>query len=110
MTCTHTLPDRFQRRSLFLACLLALSGTAWSQEETASEEDDVALERIVVTGSRISRPQIEGPSPVTVMTSEDMQKEGFTTVYEALNTLTQNVGNTQDDQSGTRWARCSRMR
>lgn len=98
MTCKQAFPHPFQRRSLFLACMLALSGTSWAQEEATPEEEDVALDRIVVTGSRISRAQAEGPSPVTVMTSEDMQKEGFTTVYEALNTLTQNVSNTQDDQ------------
>lgn len=85
--------------SLLLAgSIAAFSGPVWSQEPQEEEEDDASLERIVVTGSRISRAQVEGPSPVISITADDIQKEGFTTVYEALNSLTQNVGNIQDDQ------------
>ena len=50
------------------------------------------LQEIVVTGSRIKREQIEGPAPVTVITSEEMARQGFTTAYEALATLTQQTG------------------
>lgn len=82
----------------FCACFMGISGNSWAQAATEEGEDELALDKVKVTGSRISRVQIEGPSPVTVLTSEDMQKQGFTTVFEALNTLTQNVGNTQDDQ------------
>src|SRR5690606_34892539 len=80
------------------SCLLGVSSNVWAQQDTGEDEDEVALDRVRVTGSRISRAQVEGPSPVFTLTADDMQKEGFTTVYEALNTLTQNVGNTQDDQ------------
>jgi iron complex outermembrane receptor protein len=82
----------------FCACFMGISGSGWAQQDAADEEDELELDRVKVTGSRISRAQVEGPSPVVVLTAEDMQKEGFTTVYEALNTLTQNISNTQDDQ------------
>ncbi|HET6564548.1 MAG TPA: TonB-dependent receptor plug domain-containing protein, partial [Xanthomonadales bacterium] len=82
------------------AGLLGLSGSAWAQQDATDEDDELELDRVRVTGSRISRAQVEGPSPVYTLTADDMQKEGFTTVYEALNTLTQNMSNTQDDQFG----------
>ena len=85
-------------KSISLALLTMACGTVWAQEESDDGEENAELDRIAVTGSRISRSQVEGPSPVVVLTADDMQKEGFTTVYEALNTLTQNVSNTQDDQ------------
>ena len=85
---------------LLLAPLLVfMAGSAWAQEADEDADEDAAeLDAIVVTGSRIKRTEVEGPSPVVVLTSEQMEQEGFTTVYEALNSLTQNVGNTQDDQ------------
>lgn len=50
------------------------------------------LEEIVVTGSRIKRTELEGPAPVTTITREQMDREGFTTVYDALNSMTQATG------------------
>ncbi len=51
------------------------------------------LDKIQVTGSRIKRTEVEGPSPVVVITAEDIKKEGFSTIAEALGTLTQFTGN-----------------
>src|SRR5690606_28639972 len=56
------------------------------------------LDKLTVTGSRSKRVDIEGPTPVTVVTAEDIQAQGFNTVYEALNTLTQNdIGRLQNE-------------
>lgn len=46
-----------------------------------------ALEEIVVTGSHIRGAQNTG-SPVLVMTREDIDQTGYTTVHDILNTLT----------------------
>lgn len=81
-----------------LSALMASSAWAQDTDDQEADEDATKLDAIVVTGSRIKRTEIEGPSPVVVLTSEQMEKEGFTTVYEALNSLTQNVGGVQDDQ------------
>jgi len=85
---------------LLLALVLAFSANStWAQDAAdVDEEDEVRLDRVVVTGSRIKRTDLEGPAPVVVLTSEQMDREGFTTVFEALNSLTQNVGGVQDDQ------------
>lgn len=61
------------------------------------------LERVVVTGSRIPRAQQEGPSPVTVISSEEIQNRGYRNVFEALQTQTQNTGMTQGEDYGNTW-------
>lgn len=63
--------------------------TTGDQTSPATDADKSTLERIVVTGSRIKRVAIEGPSPVVVITDEDIKKQGYSTISEALQTLTQ---------------------
>ncbi|WP_286267925.1 TonB-dependent receptor [Thalassotalea atypica] len=48
------------------------------------EEQEVEIERIQVTGSRISRTDMETASPVTVISSESIAKGGFTSIDEVL--------------------------
>lgn len=55
------------------------------------------LDAITVTGSRIKRSEVEGPAPVTVITGEQIRKEGFTTIHEALSSLTEVTGTVQND-------------
>lgn len=55
------------------------------------------LDKVTVTGSRIKRVDVEGPAPVVVVTAADIEKEGFSTVYDALNTLTQFTGSVQNE-------------
>ena len=61
---------------------------------------DVALEKVVVTGSRIARAQVEGPSPVTVISSEEITNRGYKNVYDAIASQTQNTGMTQGEDYG----------
>ncbi|MFT3761590.1 MAG: TonB-dependent receptor [Pseudoxanthomonas sp.] len=118
-----------QRRRLFAAIVIGLAmpaaafsahaqSTSTQDAEQAAETDAKpandskpaqTLDKVQVTGSRIKRAEVEGPSPVVVITAEDIKKEGFTTVAEALGTLTQytgavvggewNFGNQQPDAS-----------
>ncbi|HBK45328.1 MAG TPA: TonB-dependent receptor, partial [Xanthomonadaceae bacterium] len=48
--------------------------------------------------SLIPRAQVEGPSPITSVTAEDMEKQGFTNVFDALRSLPQSNGSVQDSQ------------
>jgi outer membrane receptor protein involved in Fe transport len=82
--------------ALIAAGLMAGFGATTVVAQEADEEA-AELDRVVVTGSRIARTAIEGPAPVTILSRDDIEQQGFTTVYEALNTLTQNVGNTQGE-------------
>ncbi|OHU88018.1 MULTISPECIES: TonB-dependent receptor plug domain-containing protein [Pseudoalteromonas] len=76
---------------------LALSGqTAMAAEnEGGQAKNEKEIERIVTTGSRIGRAEIEGPSPVVVMTAEDIEAKGFSNVFEAIQSLSSATGDTQ---------------
>lgn len=56
-----------------------------AQEETAKNEN--AVERIEVTGSRILREGAIAPSPVTVISGEDLVNTGAMNIGEVLNKL-----------------------
>ncbi len=74
----------------------AQAGGPAPQDEAPPAE----LEVVQVTGSRIARTAVEGPSPITVITADDIQAGGFTAVPELLRSITQNGGETQSQQSG----------
>ncbi|MCS4234589.1 TonB-dependent receptor [Stenotrophomonas rhizophila] len=66
---------------MLLAGALA-SGSAFAQEQATN------LDRITVTGSNIPRTNTETPSPVQVVTRQEIDRTGKTTVAEYLQTLT----------------------
>lgn len=93
-------------RSLAFAIAMPLAGAAFAQDADADAEDTeepqtteqpATLEAVEVVGSRIKRSNIEGPSPVTVITAAQIEAQGFQTVHEALETVAQNVGFGQND-------------
>ena len=65
-------------------------------ESSSSEAsgDEVELSKISVTGSRIKRTDIEGPQPLVVITAADIDQGGFISVYEAVQSVAQNTGQT----------------
>ncbi|MBP3983546.1 TonB-dependent receptor [Pseudoxanthomonas helianthi] len=91
--------------ALFLAMAAAMPAAAQdapaqdpNQQKTESAKSEAkTLDTVAVTGSRIKRSEIEGPAPVTVITGEQMKKEGFATVYDALQTITEAIGNVEQD-------------
>jgi iron complex outermembrane recepter protein len=72
-------------------CAMALSATTFAQD--AAKPDDAAAETIVVTGSRISRPDLQSAAPVTVISTEDVKNSGSTKVEDLLNNLPQVFAN-----------------
>ena len=56
----------------------------------AQQAAEPAVQRVVVTGSLISRADKETPSPVQVLTSEDLAKSGMTSIAEVLSNLSAN--------------------
>ncbi|WP_419808246.1 TonB-dependent receptor domain-containing protein [Sphingomonas sp.] len=60
------------------------------QEETASaqgQSDQGADGDVVVTGSLLRRTSTETPSPVTVLTSENLSRAGITTAADAIRSI-----------------------
>ena len=58
------------------------------------DEDVTDVGKVTVTGSRIKRIDIEGATPITVITRTDIDQAGYGTVYDAVSNLTQNIGET----------------
>jgi iron complex outermembrane recepter protein len=84
-------PQNEQRKSLlagvsiFAAAAAAMSGSAAMAQDAAGDEEDT----IVVTGSRIPQPNLQGTSPVTQVTAEDITTQGVTRVEDLTNQLPQ---------------------
>lgn len=90
--------------ALAVALWSPLGASAQDQDTTEApaqqaEEDSSArtLDAVQVVGSRIKRSEVEGPAPVTVITGEQMKREGFATVYDAMLQITEAIGNVQQD-------------
>lgn len=64
---------------------------------TENEDGAVVLEKVVVTGSKIKKAQIEGPLPLLVITKEDIDNSGFRNVTEALQSIPSANQYTQDE-------------
>ena len=52
--------------------------------------DQQPVQRIEITGSNIRRADAETPSPVQVISADDLKKSGFTTVAQVLQNITSN--------------------
>lgn len=78
--------NQFKRTVLASAVALVCSFAYTHTVEAAnsSENDESNSERIEVTGSRLKQIDIEGASPITVLTADDLEKSGFVSVAEAL--------------------------
>ncbi|MEQ8934861.1 MAG: TonB-dependent receptor plug domain-containing protein, partial [Amphiplicatus sp.] len=78
-------------------CLAALAPTgAFAQDNPGGDE-------IVVTGTRIERPALSAPSPVTSIGAEDISRSGETNLTDLLNDVPSLVGS-QDNGDATNLA------
>jgi iron complex outermembrane receptor protein len=85
--------------------LAALCGASWQADaqtspSTPDQATSAAPAAVVVTGSRIPRASLEGPSSVTVISAEDITRQGFKNVFDALNNAVQNSGFVQGADFG----------
>ena len=67
------------------ASLLAVP--AYAQTSAPANEGAVDVEELVVTGSRIRRAELTSVQPLQVITTENIEKRGYTNVADALNEL-----------------------
>lgn len=70
-------------------CTALLPAAQAQQADQSATSDDVALEEIVVTGSRITRAGFDTLQPATVIDSEFISMRGFDNAAQALNELPQ---------------------
>jgi iron complex outermembrane receptor protein len=87
----------FKLKSMPFAISCAIAGGALvalpamaQTTEAAGATSAQSTQRVVVTGSLISRTDTETPTPVQVLTAQDIQRSGKTSVAELLNDLAAN--------------------
>lgn len=78
-------------------CLIIAGGaSAAPSEDDSSKSTDagepLVLDRLEVTGSRIKRPQREGIEPLQVLSSVELQQQGFANLFDTLSNLSINTG------------------
>jgi outer membrane receptor protein involved in Fe transport len=81
--------NRGVSRAMALLCGIsaaAVSSLAIAQT-TPPVEDKNIIDEVVVTGSRIARPNLDSPVPVTTVTAEELFETGNTSVGDLLNDL-----------------------
>src|ERR1700678_2064445 len=81
------------RNSVHVAILAALAagGVATrAQAQQAPAADNGPIQEVIVTGSLIKRVDAETPSPVQVITAEDLKQSGYTSIAQVLNSITAN--------------------
>src|SRR3979490_578495 len=72
------------------AVVAALVAAQTATAQTAPSQQTEQLSTVIVTGSRIQRTDTETPSPVQILTSEDLKKFGYTNTQAVLKNLTAN--------------------
>jgi outer membrane receptor protein involved in Fe transport len=77
----------------------AATDQAGADQNAKKKDEAQAFETVTVTGSLIPRAQIETASPVITITAQDIQRQGFRNVYDALHSLPVATGQIQDNQS-----------
>lgn len=82
---------------LVAAIALSLAAAASAEEQEKKHEGEVKeLEKIHVTGSLLPSAGIEGASPVLIITAEEIARNGFTNVADALKSTPFAVGSVRD--------------
>ncbi|MCH9691941.1 MAG: TonB-dependent receptor [Gammaproteobacteria bacterium] len=75
---------------------------AFAQENAALQGNTSPVEEVIVTGSRIARDPLSTTGPITLLSSEDIQRSGVGTIDELLNQLpsTGTTGINGNDNNG----------
>lgn len=79
--------ERAVRRALMMSAMAASALAA----AAAGAQDTIEVEEVIVTGSRIARPDLEASSPVSVVRAEDLALAGATGAEQFLRDLPQLV-------------------
>ena len=75
------------KNALRIALLGSVAATSFAVPHFASAQD-VSVEEIVVTGSRIRGANMETQQPILTLNREALEQQGFTSVADVLQNLT----------------------
>ncbi|MET3131850.1 iron complex outermembrane receptor protein [Oxalobacteraceae bacterium GrIS 1.11] len=94
---------KLELKPLVAAIFAALSVYPWQAQAQAQAQTvpaDQPGQAVLITGSRIPRASLEGPSAVTVITGAEITRQGYKNVFDALSNQVQNSGFTQGADFG----------
>ena len=95
---TISQSNKLTKKLVSLSVLATLSAApmyAFSAE--SSDESEDTEKKVVVTGTRIQKIDINNLSPILSITREDIDNQGYATVKDVVDGLTQNAGGTIDN-------------
>ncbi len=72
------------------AALLPLLAVPAGAQVTTATPNDLASDKVVITGSNIRRISAETPSAVQVLTADDLKQSGYTSITDVLQGITAN--------------------
>jgi iron complex outermembrane recepter protein len=106
---TRRRPRRCHHFTHWISVLAAASaglaaGAADAQQTPSSSSSSSELQEVVVTGSLIRRTDTETPSPVQIISAEDLKNSGYTNVSDVLRTLAANGQGTLNQGFGQAFA------
>ena len=84
--------------SILLGLTVAVPFSAMAQDQDQTTQKDKQLGTITVTGSLIPQAEVETASPVITISTQQLEKQGFGTVYDALRATPVATGAVQDNQ------------
>ncbi|MDP1976347.1 Plug domain-containing protein [Undibacterium sp.] len=96
----HTTYPRKPALKPIAACLLAIFYSQTYSSNALAQTAESKPDSVLITGSRIPRASLEGPAAVTIITAEEITKQGYKNVFDALNNAVQNSGFTQGEDFG----------
>src|SRR5271168_668457 len=86
------------------AVAAALCAASAGAQQASSASQGPELQEIVVTGSLIKRTDTETPSPVQIITAQDLKDSGYTQVSDVLRNLAANGSGTLSQGFGQAFA------
>lgn len=81
-----------RKNRLTLAVSAAMGMTAAGILPSVANAQEQVIEEVVITGSRISRPDLQGANPVTVLSRSDINMLGSNNVGDILRNITASAG------------------
>jgi iron complex outermembrane receptor protein len=98
---------KFRKCTVVLYPIVCGSLLSGMPAATIAQQQTQKVEKIEITGSNIKRIDVEGPAPVQIITREDIEKSGQSTVGEVIRNLPVNSGYSYDDTFTGSFARGS---
>jgi outer membrane receptor protein involved in Fe transport len=81
-----------------LAVAMPISALYAQDQDQSQKDKDNKLQTITVTGSLIPQAQVETASPVITISTQQLERQGFGSVYDALRATPVATGAVQDNQ------------